>query len=279
MLRASHLTCAYGSRTVLQGLDLAVEPGTFASLLGPNGAGKSTLLKALARQLRPAKGEVSLDGRGIWTLAPRAYARRVAYTPQLDRPSGDLTVRDAVALGRAPHRGWFLPATRGDRERVDEALAQLELEALAHRPLDALSGGELRRVALARALAQEARVLLLDEPTAHLDLGFQVEVLDLLRQLAHQRGLAVVASLHDVNQALGWADRALLLTAGQALAVGPVAAVLTPEHVSACYGVAVAPLAAPDGRTFLVPAGRPGAEPTASPAVFPFRPPTAGARR
>lgn len=238
-LAAEGIACAYGNHTVLADFSLAAEPGTVTALLGPNGAGKSTALRALARLLRPRRGAVTLDGRDVWQLLRRAFVRHVAFVPQTEAAAWPMTVEHAVLLGRVPHRGWLLPYTPEDREALGTALRQVDLEALRARNLDTLSGGERRRALLARALAQDAEVLLLDEPGAHLDLRHQVELFDLLARLARERRVAVVLSLHDLNLASLFADRAVLLHGGRILAQGPCQEVLTPDLLRRTFGIPV----------------------------------------
>ena len=237
-LDVQNITCAYNGRPVLSDLSLTVNPGEVLAVIGPNGAGKTTLLRAMARLLRPRAGTLLLSGQEIWKLPPRAAARRLALAPQ----KGDLwplTVEQFVGLGRTPHRGWFLPFSAADRETVRSALQRTGMEPLRGRLVTELSGGEQRRAILARALAQEPRVLLLDEPTAQLDLRYQTEILELLRHLAHHDGLAVVVTLHDLNQAALCADRLALLVAGRMLVVGEVEDVLVSAYLEEAYGVRV----------------------------------------
>ena len=238
-LAAQELTCAYNRHIVLQSLTLALHSGEVLALIGPNGAGKTTLLRALARLLQPQSGTVLLAGHNAWRLSPKSVARRLALASQQEVMSWPGTVEEAVALGRAPHRGWLLPYTVHDREVIEQVLLQTGLVALRHRLLTALSGGEQRRVILARALAQEPQVLLLDEPTAHLDLKYQAEVLTLVQHLAQQDGLSVVVALHDLNQAALCAQRIALLADGRLLAIGSPEAVLTPELLAHAYGIEV----------------------------------------
>jgi iron complex transport system ATP-binding protein len=260
LLTATGVDCAYGARTVVTGFDLVVPAGRVVALLGANGAGKTTALRALARLHRPAAGRVLLGGDDLWRLSPRSAARRLAWLPQGDEAAGPLTVEEAALLGRVPHRGWLAPYRAEDREAVAAVLARLGLTDLADRPLATLSGGERRRALLARALVQEAEVLVLDEPTAHLDLRHQVELLELLRGLADERGLAVVASFHDLNQAARTADELVLLAEGRVLARGPAAEVLTAAHLERAYGLAVEIVADPaSGLPLVVPARQPAA--------------------
>ncbi len=238
-LEARELSCTLGGRQVVETVNLAVRPGEVLALIGPNGAGKTTLLRALGRILRPSGGVSLLAGRPVWQLGPRAAARIVALAPQGGIQS-PLTVAQLVALGRAPSRGWLLPLAADDRAAVERAMERAGVAELRDRPLAALSGGEQRRAILARALAQEPRTLLLDEPTAALDLRFQVAVLDLARRLAHNDGMAVVVTLHDLNQAALVADRVALLAGGRLLALGTPAEVLTAGMLARAYGVPVA---------------------------------------
>ncbi|MBM3222667.1 MAG: ABC transporter ATP-binding protein [Candidatus Tectomicrobia bacterium] len=238
-LSAQHLTCAYSKHTVLHDLSLAVQAGEVLALLGPNGAGKTTLLRTLARLLRPRAGNVLLAGDDIWRLRPRTAAQRLALAPQSESMTTPVTIEQAVALGRAPHRGWLLPYTARDRQVIEQALEQTGLQALRHRFITELSGGEQRRVILARALAQEPHVLLLDEPTTHLDLRYQAELLALIQRLAQQDGIAIVVTLHDLNHAALCATSVALLARGTLVALGSPADVLTPERLSQVYGVTV----------------------------------------
>lgn len=238
-LEMQNLTCAYDGRSVLENLCLAARPGEVLALIGPNGVGKSTLMRAMARLLRPSRGRVLLAGRDLWRTSPRDVARQLALAPQASGTQWPVTVEQAVALGRAPHRGWLLPLTAQDRIATDRAIEQTGLGSLRDRRVTELSGGEQQRVILARVLAQEPQVLLLDEPTSHLDLKYQSGILGLVHRLAHQEGLTVVISLHDLNLAALYADRLALLGEGQLLAVGPPAEVLTPERLTQVYGVPV----------------------------------------
>ncbi|HEX7183784.1 MAG TPA: ABC transporter ATP-binding protein [Thermoanaerobaculia bacterium] len=245
LLAADRIACAYGERTVLRDFELVAEPGTLTALLGPNGAGKSTALRALSRLLRPGKGAVTLDSRDIWRLPRRKFVRHVAFLPQTDATVWPMTVEQVVLLGRVPHRGWFLPYRSEDREALRTALRQVELEDLWARSLNSLSGGERRRAMLARALAQDAQVVLLDEPGAHLDLRHQVELFDLLRRLSREQGVAVVLTVHDLNLASLFADRAILLSQGRTVAQGVPRDVLTPELIRETFGISVVAVSHP----------------------------------
>jgi len=238
-LEARDLTCAYDSRCVLADLSLATCTGQVLALIGPNGAGKTTLLRALARLLKPQSGVVLLADRNLWKLTSRSVARHLALAPQAAGMDWPLTVEQVVQLGRSPHRGWLLPFSADDWEAVERALEETGLQNLRSRKVTDLSGGEQRRVILARTLAQEPKVLLLDEPTAYLDLAYQTSILELVWTLAHRDGLTVVITLHDLNQAAICADRLALLAKGRVLAVGDPETVLTPAHLEEAYGVPV----------------------------------------
>ena len=238
-LQARDLTCGYADRTVLDDICLQFEPGKVVTLLGANGAGKTTLLRALSRRLRPQAGQVLLDQRDIGELGSQQLARQIALMPQNERRDWPLTVVDAVSLGRAPHRGWLLPLSQLDRQAVDRALESTGLAELRSRSITELSGGEWRRMVLARALAQEAKVLLLDEPTAGLDVRYQVEMLSTIRQMASDLQMVIVLTLHDLNHASLYADRLVLLNHCSIVAMGQPADVLRAELIEAAYGIPV----------------------------------------
>jgi len=221
---------------VLHGIDVELHPGAVVAILGPNGAGKSTLLRTLAGMLAPVAGAVALDGVPLATLSRAAIARRIAVVPQVLELLFPFTVREIVGLGRTAYLGWLGTPSPTDRAAVDRALAELELEPLAGRRIDAVSGGERQRAVLAMALAQEAEVLLLDEPTVHLDPAHQRATMLLLRALARGRGLAVAAVLHDLNLAAAGADRVVLLVAGRVAADGPPSDVLRQDTIDAAFG-------------------------------------------
>ena len=246
-LAAEALEVDYDGVPALKGVSLSVRAGELLALVGPNGSGKTTLLKALAGVRRPKRGVVYLDCRELAALPPREVARRVAALEQAPTVGFDFTVRELVEWGRHPHRPRLGPWTARDERAVQDALQRLGLEGLESRPISGLSGGERRRVFLAMALAQEPEVLLLDEPTAHLDLKHQLEVFERVRRLVEENGLAVVAALHDLNWALRYADRVAVLERGRLVACGPPLDVLQPELVRRVWGVRVQIVSTEDG--------------------------------
>jgi iron complex transport system ATP-binding protein len=237
MLRFEGLGFAYGDRPALAGIDAEVRPGEFFGVLGPNGSGKSTLLKVAAGLLRPSAGRVFLEGRDVQAWKRRDLARRVALLAQDVSVEVPYRVSDVVLLGRMPHLGLFGFAGASDLEVARAALAATDCLDLADRRIHEISGGERQRVFLARALAQEPSLLLLDEPTAHLDLRHQVGLHDLLARRNREEGLTVVTVLHDLNLAAQYCHRVLLLSAGRVFAGGTVEEVLTWRNVREVFGV------------------------------------------
>lgn len=234
-LSADGITAGYGERTVLRAVSLKVWPGELLAVVGPNGAGKSTLVKVLAGQLKPRTGRVELFGQPVTSLTPREMARSVATVGQENAVAFSFTVLEIVLMGRAPHLGRLAFEGRRDLEIAGQALARLDLIDLAGRHIQELSGGERRRVFLARALAQEPRVALLDEPTAFLDLRHAAEIFTRFKELAGQSKMAVVATLHDLNVAALYADRVLLMKDGAAIGQGTPEEVLTHANLRAVY--------------------------------------------
>lgn len=234
-LVARAVEAGYGARRVLRGVDLTLNSGGLIALVGPNGAGKSTLLRALAGLIRPSAGAVLLDGVDVITLTHAALASRIAVVPQAFDTLFPFTVREIVGLGRSARLGWFGRPSAVDHEAVERAIADQDLAGLADRRVDALSGGERQRVVLAMALAQEARVLLLDEPTAHLDPAHQRSVLLRVGELARTRGVVAIAVLHDLNLA-ALAERVVVVNDGSVVADGPAVTALSPAVVARVFG-------------------------------------------
>lgn len=236
MLEIENLTAGYGGKMVLHEVSLAVAPGEVLAIIGPNGCGKSTLLRCAAGLLAPRGGLVRLGGDEISRLDGRERARRVALLPQNFEGGGELTVEDMTALGRTPHLPPYGVLSAHDRSVVQCSLEAVGATAFAGRRVGQLSGGERQRVLIARALAQEPKILLLDEPISSLDIRYQCEILDLARKLARRENLAVVAVLHQINLASAVADSMLLLNAGRVVAHGAPAQVMTQELLEDVFG-------------------------------------------
>jgi iron complex transport system ATP-binding protein len=234
----SGVTVELGGRPVVDAVDALVERGEWLALIGPNGAGKTTLLRAIAR-LVPFRGEISLAGRPSLDLSRGELGRLVAVVPQEPSTPPWMTVAEYVLLGRTPHLGPLAKEGARDRDAAARALARLDLLSFVDRRLGTLSGGEKQRVVVARALAQEASIVLLDEPTAALDIGHQQQALDLLDVLRQESGLTLVAAMHDLTLAAQYADRMLLLDGGRVVADGSPVDVLTEATIAEHYGAAI----------------------------------------
>ncbi len=234
------MTVAYGGLDVVHDAALTLRPGEVTALVGPNGSGKSTLLRTLARLQRPRTGALTLDATtDALALTSREFAARVALLTQSRPTPSGLTVRDVVEFGRYPYRGRWGGQDPDGAAAVDRALDMTGVRELAERGAENLSGGQLQRVWLAGCLAQETGVLLLDEPTTYLDLRYQIELLDLVRDLVDDHGIAVGVVLHDLDQAASVADRIVLLRAGRVIADGLPEDVLTPERLTDTYGIRI----------------------------------------
>ena len=244
-LAASEIDVRLGGDTILEGIDVSLQPGQVTALVGPNGSGKSTLLRALSRILRPSAGSVLLDGQDIATLPTRAVARKLALLPQRTETMSGITVGALVELGRQPHVGRFGGLRASDREAIGWALAVTDAEQHVDRLVDTLSGGERQRAWLAVALAQRTGVLLLDEPTTYLDVRHQLEVMALVRRLNREHGLTVCWVLHDLNAAAAYSDTMVCLHDGRVLAHGPPSELLTVELVRDAFGIDATVIADP----------------------------------
>jgi iron complex transport system ATP-binding protein len=238
MLAARDLAFGYGERVVGRGVTFTLVAGEVLAVLGGNGCGKTTLFRTLLGLLPPLAGSVVVDGLDLAQLSPQARARRFAYVPQQQAMPFAFTVADAVLMGRAAHVGWFAQPSADDRLLAMEALERVGIARLAPRPMTGISGGERQLALIARALAQGAWVLVLDEPTANLDYGNKLRVLREVERLRAE-GRTILFSTHDPDHALAHADRALLIADGHVLALAAVAEALTDATLSALYGVPV----------------------------------------
>jgi iron complex transport system ATP-binding protein len=237
ILQCQSVSYTLDGATLIAGAELAVETGTFLGVIGPNGAGKSTLLRLAAGLIAPSSGEITLDGRSLRAQPRKQIARLLGYVPQQVRLDFPFSVADVVMDGRNPHLGRFQIGDTADRRIVWEAMEQTGILPLAERNVQTLSGGEKQRVLIARALAQQPRVLLLDEPTANLDLYHQHAIVWLVRRLAAEQGLAVVAAIHDINLAARYCDQLAVLMSGRIVATGPPAMTLTRALLAGVFAV------------------------------------------
>jgi iron complex transport system ATP-binding protein len=259
MLEIQSLCVAYGQKLVLEDISLSVSRGEILAVICPNGVGKSTLIRVISGILSPCSGRVLLDGNDLRRLSPMQRARYMAVVPQARELPGAYSIYETVMMGRTPYLNWLGRAGKEDHTQVNLALERTQTLSLAERRVGELSGGEQQRVLLARALAQNAPVLLLDEPTTHLDLEHQSVFLNLVRKLADEKKLAVLLVLHDLNLAGLYADRVALLVDGRLSANGTPDEVLTSENLSKVYHVSVNVIRHPDyGTPLILPDGKEG---------------------
>lgn len=256
-LTAEALNAGYGARQILTDLDLSVPPNAITAIVGANACGKSTLLRCLARLLKPASGQVILDGRSVRDIPTRALARQLGLLPQSPIAPDGITVADLVSHGRHPHQGVLSRWTEADDRAVANALDATRTAELADADVDELSGGQRQRVWIAMALAQDTDILLLDEPTTFLDIAHQIDVLDLLVDLNRRRGTTIAMVLHDLNLAARYADHLVAIRAGRVHAAGAPAEVLTEDMVEQVFGVACRVMVDPtSGQPMMLPLGR-----------------------
>jgi iron complex transport system ATP-binding protein len=247
-IETQNLEGGYDAKPVVREINLTLETGEWLSLVGANGSGKSTFLKLLCRILNPTKGVVFLDGKAIAILPPHVVAQKIAILPQQQTIPTGLTVEALVSLGRTPHQPWWQwELNSEDRQKVEVAIAQTQLEKFRDRPLSELSGGERQRAFLALAIAQDPKVLLLDEPTTYLDLNYQLQLLELLKTLNQTQQLTIITVLHDINLAARYSDRLALLKQGSLDSIGKTAEVFKPEAIARVFGVEVVVMKTPVG--------------------------------
>ncbi|MCE5199636.1 ATP-binding cassette domain-containing protein [bacterium] len=237
--RSDNVCAGYREAHVLKGVSVELEESGFVGIIGPNGSGKTTLLRVMSRALPPESGLVELEGKNIYSISSREFARRVAVVPQDTFVAFDFAVMEVALMGRSPRMGRFAVETSRDIDLAMDALTRTGTQHLKDRPITALSGGERQRVMMARALAQEPEVLLLDEPTSHLDISFQYEIMDLVKNLNRERGLTVLAVLHDLNLASQYCDRLVMIGQGIVQACGTPEEVVTSDNIRRVYGAEV----------------------------------------
>ena len=250
-LRLDQASLRIGPRHLVRDVTLEVAPARITAIVGPNGAGKSTVLRLLAGLWRPTAGQATLDGSGMSRLSRRLLAQRISFVPQETRIDIPFTVQELVMMGRHPHLGRFDAPGPADTAAVADAMSRADVAHIADRRVTELSGGERRRAVIARSLATGSNVILLDEPTANLDIDHVIETLTLLRELA-VAGATIALALHDLNVVARWADAVAVLNAGRLHAVGPPGEVLDDALVASVFGVRVERLTAGDGRSTLV---------------------------
>ena len=237
LLEVCNVTLAYGARLAVENASLEVQPGVITALIGPNGSGKTSLIRAASGVLPVRSGSIRLGGREIARMSPVERARLLAVLPQARQLPAAFIARELVSAGRTPWMNWLGQVSSRDQAVIQAAMQRTDTLELAERRVGELSGGEQQRLLLARALAQDAPLLLLDEPSAHLDLRYQIELLERIRSLALELNLGILAALHDLNLAARFADEAVLLVEGRVRASGSLRAVFDPQLLSQAYGI------------------------------------------
>ncbi len=257
MLEIRSISAAYREHLVLQNISFDIHPGEILALIGPNGAGKTTLLRTVSGWLKQKSGSVIVNGQDMAGFSPAKRASYLSVVPQANNLPSDFTVWNTVLLGRTPYLGWLGQTRPEDEERVQWAMQRAHILDIAQRTISELSGGEQQLVLLARALAQSTPILLLDEPTTHLDLQHQTILLNLIKELSRERDLSVLMVLHDLNLAAVYADRVALLIQGRVHAIGAPGEVLTSDNLNLAYQVPVHIIPHPDyGTPLILPDGR-----------------------
>ncbi|MBU4376308.1 MAG: ABC transporter ATP-binding protein [Candidatus Omnitrophica bacterium] len=239
LLRVDDLSGGYGKENIVRDISFVVNKGDFLGIIGPNGSGKSTLLRFLSRVLVPRKGRIELSGKDIHKMALKEFSRKTAFVPQDILINFSFTVWEIALMGRIPHLGRLELETRNDFTIAEKALSLTDALYLKEKYIDNLSAGERQRVIIAKALAQEPILLLLDEPTSHLDIGYQIQILDLLKKLNREKGLSIIMVLHDLNLASEYCDRIILLNEGSIFKEGSPHEVLTYENIESVYKTVV----------------------------------------
>lgn len=259
VLKASNLEAGYDKKIIVNGIDIVIPNNKISVIIGANASGKSTLLKTLARLIKPTRGEIDIDGRGISQFPPKQLAQVLGLLPQSPIVPEGITVSDLVARGRYPYQSFLKGMEKKDYEVVEEALDIMGITELANRSVDELSGGQRQRVWIAMALAQQTDILLLDEPTTYLDIAYQVEILDLLTDLNRKRGTTIVMVLHDINLSARYADYIFAVHEGKLVAKGSPSEVISEKLIRQVFGlectvindpVSDSPLIVPMGRHY-----------------------------
>ncbi|HDR7948884.1 TPA: ABC transporter ATP-binding protein [Bacillus toyonensis] len=255
-MEIKNVTFSYDNVTNrLKSVSSEIEIGKITTIIGPNGCGKSTLLSVMSRNHAPSSGEVILDGKAISEYKPKEFARKLAVVHQQNEAPADITVEKLISFGRMPYKNIFSPQTDEDREAIERALVCTNLQSKRDKPIYALSGGERQRVWIAMTLAQNTPMLFLDEPTTYLDIYYQIEILELVKELNEVYGLTIVMVLHDINQAIRYSDHIIVMKDGEIVMKGNPNDVITEEMVKAIYGVDVVVKQDEDTGLYMVPMG------------------------
>lgn len=238
-LEVQNLKIGYGKELVLDGISFNIEKGKFVSIIGPNGSGKSTLLKTLNHLYIPWEGEILIDGNDINRLKKKELAKEIALVPQETNIDYEFTVEDVVLMGRHPHKGRFQKEDENDYKIINEALKMTNTLHLRDRVITEISGGERQRVIIAKALAQKPSIILLDEPTSHLDINHQIEILNLLKKLNKENGTTIILVIHDINLGVRYSDEIIMLNERKVLGIGSPEEVITKENIELAYNIKV----------------------------------------
>lgn len=237
MISASNLKVGYENKIIIESLSLDISKGEIVSIIGPNGCGKSTLLKTLSRMIKPIEGEVILEGKKIKTLKSKIISQKMCLLSQHNNAPMDLTVEDLVYFGRIPHKKWYETKTKEDKELVDWAIENTGLTKYKNTKIGALSGGERQRAYIAQALCQKPNILLLDEPTTYLDISYQLEVMELVREINQKFGITIIMVLHELNQASKYSDRLIIMKEGSIVKDGEPVDVINKDVIKRVYRI------------------------------------------
>lgn len=251
ILKISNLEFSYSSTPVLEDITMELTRSELVGIVGPNGTGKSTLIRCIDRILEPLGGSILLDEKDIKQMGMMEVAKKLGYVPQTISSIFPTTVFDTVLMGRRPHIGWR--SSNSDRRKIVEVLHLMEIEDIAMKEFNELSGGQQQKVLIARALAQEAEMLLLDEPTSNLDIRHQIEVMEIIRDLIAKKEISAIMAVHDLNLASRYADRVIMMKGGRIFDAGYPPDVLTPENIRSVYGVHAEVINSNGGGPYIVP--------------------------
>lgn len=237
MLSARNLKVAYGEKIIIDGLNIDINAGEIVSIIGPNGCGKSTLLKTLSRMIKPVSGNIFLDKENIKDLKNKCISQKMCLLSQHNNSPADLTVEQLVCFGRIPHKKWYEVKTSKDKEIVDWAICNTGLKRYCNTPIGALSGGERQRAYVAQALCQQPNILLLDEPTTYLDISYQLELMELVKEINEKFNITIVMVLHELNQAIKYSDRLIIMKKGSIISDGTPNEIINQDIIKEVYNI------------------------------------------